>query len=228
MPIDSTTPPTGAERPRRVIRRVHAGNADRLACRGKRFDDAFAEGLLDFKSGVLDLDIELEARVEGEVKRRIVRIVGIENSDGNRWFYLTTVPRDVLAPDEVALVYTLRWEIELLWKHLKTGVALSSIRAWRQEAVLVLVHAKIVALCLGRLLELSLDAHTKTHAFGQLAIVLTLSRLAPTLLAARMLARGLTLKDMEDRLLLTASVIARSRNQRRERAKRAKITDLPR
>lgn len=120
----------------------------------------------------------------------------------------------------------MRWEIELLWKHLKTGVALSSLRAWRQESVLALVHSKLIALCLARLLEISLKDQAETHAYGQLAIVLTLARLAPSLLAARMLARGLTLKDFEERLLLTASIIARSRNQRRERAKRKKIANL--
>jgi len=58
--------------------------------------------------------------------------------------------------------------------------------------------------------------------------VLTLARLAPTLLAARMLARGVTLEEMERRLLMTAAIVARSRNQRRERAKRAKIAGLRR
>ncbi len=203
-----------------------------MACRGKRLDDAFAAGLLDFKQGVVDLDVEITTSVEGRVEQDVVRVVGIQDRDGGSygdcWFYLTTVPRDVLTADEVAVVYSVRWEIELLWKHLKTGVALGSLRAWRQEAVLALVHSKIVALCLARLLELALADHAKIHAYGQLAIVLTLSRLAPTLLAARMLARGLTLAGIEQRLLMTASIVARSRNQRRERAKRAKVADLRR
>lgn len=213
-----------------VIDRVHIGQADRRACRGKQLDEAFTEGLLGFKDGVVDLDVVIAPVVDGKCLRRIVRIVGIQDLEGGPygdcWFYLTTVPRDVLAAREVAVVYSVRWEIELLWKHLKTGVALSSLRAWRQESVLALVHSKLIALCLARLLEISLKDKADTHAYGQLAIVLTLARLAPSLLAARMLARGLTLKDFEERLLLTASIIARSRNQRRERAKRKKIADL--
>jgi len=213
-----------------VICRVHAGRATRVACRGKRLDEAFAEGLLDFDGGVVDLDVEIDARVDGKSERRIARVVGVQAADGGpygeSWFYLTTVPREVLAASEVATVYSVRWEIELLWKHLKTGVALSALRAWRREAVLALVHAKIIALALARLLELALDGDTKEHAYGQLAIVLTLSRLAPTLLAARMLARGVGLQEMERRLLMTAAIIARSRNQRRERVKRAKLAAL--
>jgi hypothetical protein len=216
-----------------VVRRVHVGHGDRRACRGKRLDEVFAEGLLGPKDGVMDLDVEIQAVVDKRarrVARRTVRLVMIQQPGDPEyapcWCYLTTVPRDVLAPDEVAAVYRLRWEIELLWKHLKTGTGLTALRAWRQEAVQVIVHSKIVALCLARLLELALDEHTRDHAYGQLAIVLTLSRMAPTLLAARMLARGLTLDEMERRVLMTASIIARSRNQRRERAKRAKIAAL--
>jgi hypothetical protein len=213
-----------------VIRRVYVGNADRRACRGKRLDDAFVEGLLDFKAGVIDVDVELNAVIDGAHESRVVRVVGLQDREGGPygdcWFYLTTVPRDLLSPDEVGLVYTVRWEIELLWKHLKTGTALASLRAWRQDAVVALVHAKLIGLCLARLLELSLGEQTRTHAYGQLAIVLTLARMAPTLLAARMLARGVTLEEMERRLLMTASIVARSRNQRRERAKRTKIAAL--
>jgi len=151
-----------------VIHRVHVGDAARVACRGKRLDEAFSEGLLGFAGGVVDLDVVLEARVDGKTERRIVRVVGVQDTDGGPygdcWFYLTTVPRDVLAPREVAAVYTVRWEIELLWKHLKTGVGLSSLRAWREEAVLAIVHAKIIALSLARLLELALDGEAKDHA----------------------------------------------------------------
>jgi hypothetical protein len=215
-----------------IIRRVAVGAGDRAACRGQRLDEAFAAGLLDFKAGVVDLDVELEATVDGQLERRVIRIVGLQDRAGGPygdcWFYLTTVPREVLEADQVAFVYTVRWEIELLWKHLKTGTGLSALRAWRQEAVLALVHAKIIALCLARLLELSLDAQMRTHAYGQLAIVLTLTRMAPTLLAARMLARGVTLQEMERRLLMTASISARSRNQRREGRKRAKLAALRR
>jgi hypothetical protein len=215
-----------------VIHRVHVGNADRVACRGRRLDEAFVEGLLDFKGGVVDLDVEIAARVDGKTERRIVRVVGVQDKDGGPygdcWFYLTTVPREILATAEIPIVYSVRWEIELLWKHLKTGVGLSSLRAWRESAVLAIVHAKLIALALARLLELTLAGAAKEHAYGQLAIVLTLTRLAPTLLAARMLARGVDLAEMERRLLMTAVVIARSRNQRRERAKRAKVQNLRR
>lgn len=215
-----------------IIRKVVVGDGDRRACRGQRLDAAFTFGMLDFEGGVVDVDVEIDASIDGHREQRVVRLVGLQDREGGPygdcWFYLTTVPRDVLSAEDVAVVYSLRWEIELLWKHLKTGTALSSLRAWREEAVIALVHAKIIALCLARLLELSLDAQARTHAYGQLAIVLTLTRMAPTLLAARMLARGVTLPEMERRLLMTASIIARSRNQRREGVKRAKLAALRR
>ncbi len=215
-----------------VIRRVHFGKADRRACRGMRLDQAFTEGLLAFERGVVDLDVEVNARVDGKTQTRIARVVGIQDTDGGPygdcWFYLTTVPRDFLDAASIPMVYSVRWEIELLWKHMKTGLALASLRAWRPDAVRAIVNAKIIALSLARLLELSLVGEAKDHAYGQLAIVLTLSRLAPTLIAARMLARGINLQEMERRLLMTAAIIARSRQQRRERAKRAKLANVRR
>ena len=129
---------------------------------------------------------------------------------GEDRYYLTTVPLDVLAPDEIALTYTLRWEIELLWKHLKTVAGLAAIRAWRPAAVAALVHAKITAVALARLLELAAKPATGDHAIGQLAIVLTLNRAVPMILALRLRGQNVDLVEMERRMILLATILGRS------------------
>jgi hypothetical protein len=208
------------------IERVRVGRGDRRACRGMRLDEAFAEGLLDFDRRQLDLDVVIEAGAE----RRILRVVGTsEGGDyGDCWFYLTSVPRDVLTPENVSVAYTLRWDIELLWKHLKTGTGMSAIRAWKQEAVTALVNAKLIGLALARLLELSVLEETKDHAMGQMAIVLTLNRMVPLIIAMRLRERGVSLAEMERRMLTMTLILARSRRQRRDRAKKKERTDLRR
>ena len=145
---------------------------------------------------------------------------------GDDWYYLTTVPADVLSMDDVSLAYTLRWDIELLWKHLKTGVGLSAIRAWRAPALFAPVHAELTGIALARLLELAAKNETKGHAMGQLAIVLALNRSLPLIIALRMRGQNIDLAEMERRMLLIATTIARSCRQRRERAKRAKRAAL--
>lgn len=83
-------------------------------------------------------------------------MVAVEGPEGERRWYLTTVGRHVLTAREVAEAYRLRWRVELLFKALKSGVGLTALRATRPGAVLSLVYAKVIALALSRLLELSM------------------------------------------------------------------------
>ena len=209
-----------------IIHRVHIGRGDKKACRGKTLDAAFAEGLLDFAQGAIDLAVVIEAGGE----RRILRVTGVSNGTtyADAWFYLTSVPRDVLDPEGVSVAYTMRWDIELLWKHLKTGAGMAAMRAWKPEAVRALVNAKIIGVALGRLLELCAKEETKGHAMGQLAIMLSLNRMTPLIIAMRLRQRGVSLAVMEHRFLTMASILARSRRQRRERTKRQKRERLRR
>ena len=110
----------------------------------------------------------------------------------------------------------------MLWKHIKTGAGLGAIRAWRQEAVSALVHAKIIALCLARLLQLTAEREQGEHATTQLLLVLCLHRSVPLMLAMHLHEQGVTLAEMERRILLLATILGKARNRRRERAKRAK------
>jgi hypothetical protein len=206
-----------------LIRRVYVGRGDKRLCRSMKLDEALGLGALDFEKGRLDVDVVITAKLDGKNVEEVFRVVGIAPTDGGEdRYYLTTVPREILTPDEVELAYTLRWEIELLWKHMKTGVGLAAIRAWRPAAVFALVHAKITAVALARLLELAAKPATTDHATGQLAIVLTLNRAVPMIIALRMRGQNIDIVEMERRIILLATILGRSRRQRRERARKAK------
>ncbi len=146
--------------------------------------------------------------------------MAIQNADGERWWYVLNVDRKLLPAQDVGAAYSLRWDIERLFKHLKSGAGLSAVLAWRSSAVLAFLYAKIVALCLARLLELSVEEKYGPHATTQLALLLTLPRSVPLLLGVFMQQRGVTLAQLEDRILMIASIVAKSRRQRRERHKR--------
>jgi IS5 family transposase len=206
------------------IRRVRTGRGSRRACQGMTLDEALATGALDFDHGQLDVDVIVSANIDGMVTEEVVRVVGLAHPDApdGDWYYMTTVPHDILSVHEVSLTYTLRWDIELLWKHLKTGVGLAAIRAWRHSAVIALVHAKITGVALGRLLELAAKPALQNHAMGQLAIILALNRSIPMILSLRMRGQNIDLAEMERRILLVTTTIAKSRNRRRDRARSAK------
>jgi putative transposase len=205
-----------------MIVRVHAGGGSRLACRGLRLDEALTQGLLVPEKGRIDVDVRLTA----ESGTSIARVVGVEDEAGSKHWYLTTVDRDLLGPSDVAEAYRLRWLIELLFKQAKSGLGLSSILAWRESAVTALVHAKIVALCLARLLEYSVTKTDREHVYTQLAMVLVLARSTGLLIAHCLLAEGVTLKEFERRIMLIATIAARTRNRRRERKKRLREAGL--
>jgi len=199
-----------------IIHRVRTGRGRRLEARGLRLDEALDSGVLDFDRGLIDIDVVLESGG----RKATVRVAGIEDEEGDRWWYLTNVGREILGPSDVGQAYRLRWDIELLFKQLKSGAGLKAVLAWRSSAVLAFLYAKIVALCLARLLELSVEEQHGPHATTQLALLLTLSRSMPLLLGVFMQQRGVTLAEFEQRIIMIASIVARSRRQRRERAKR--------
>lgn len=208
-----------------TVVRVHVGKGSRRGARGLRLDDALTEDLLVPDKGVIDVDVRLESKG----KDAVARVVAIENEDrSDMHWYLTSVSRAVLEARDVAEAYRLRWTIELLFKQLKSGAGLETILAWRQPAVQALVYAKIAALCLSRLLELSLRDGDNEQLRTRLAMMLVLTRAAPLLQTMSMLRHGVTLEQLEERIELIARMVAKTRNRRRELARRKREQSLGR
>lgn len=200
------------------IVRVHVGLGSQMEARCMRLDQALGYVLHDDK-GVIDLDVRLAAD-SGTV---VVRAVATVDAEGTRYWYLTNVARDVLSVQDVADTYRLRWEVELFFKQVKSGAGLSALLAWRASAVQAFVYSKIIALCLARLLELSVEERIGRKAAGQLAVLLVLLRALPYYLNnALLFGRPLTVEQMEQRIIQTACLVAKIRNQRRARVKRSR------
>lgn len=208
-----------------VIERVHVGKGTRVKARGMRLDDALRQGVLLDDSGALDLDVLLEADGKSVTARVVAELSA---SDGEFHWYLTSVSRDLLSIDDVVEAYRLRWYIELLFKQLKSGAGLDTILASRPGAVAALVYAKVIALSLARLLELSVEERQGRHATTQLALILVLARCGPLMLAHSFLSQGITLEQIERRMMNIATIVAKTRNQRRERARRQREQALGR
>lgn len=206
-----------------VIARVHTGKGDRVKARGMRLEEALVQGVLLDDKGALDLDVLLEADGKSVTARVVAELSA---QDGEFHWYLTSVSRDVLSIDDVVEAYRLRWYIELLFKQLKSGAGLDTILASRPGAVAALVYAKVVALCLARLLELAVEEHEGRHATTQLALILVLARCGPLMLAHSFITQGITLEQIERRMLNIATIVGRTRNQRRERARRLREQGL--
>lgn len=207
---------------------VQLGSGDRRSCTGKTLDDVLSAGLLRPNDGGL---IEVSVRLEAEAGLCIARVIGERDPSGEMHWYLTNVKREVLSAADVPEAYRLRWYIELFFKQTKSGLGLDGIRAWNEHAVAALIHAKVIAICLARLLQLAAQEEAAAHGehiVTQLCSVLVLSRSMGLFIAHQILEQGYGIDELERRILLIASIAAKARNQRRERQKRKREAELGR
>jgi putative transposase len=107
---------------------------------------------------------EIDALVEVEFKRRTYagsrsidtttfRLVGLYNdATGEYHCYLTNLPAETFDPAQVAALYRARWEIELLFRELKTTYGLDELPSSKPAVVEVLLLASILTLVVSRVL----------------------------------------------------------------------------
>jgi putative transposase len=117
---------------------------------GKRlFEIDFAEGR------PVDLDIRFGAHEHDPC----FRLVGVFNAGANCWhLYVTNLPADEFSPEDLALLYRSRWEVELLFKELKGTHRLDELTSARQEVVLTLLYATLLSLLITRVLARLVEA----------------------------------------------------------------------
>jgi hypothetical protein len=89
-----------------------------------------------------------------------------------RW-YATNAPPALLDPKHIAATYAARWEVELLFRELKTHYRIDQLPTRRRAVVESLIYAAVLTMLLGRRLRQWLVGSRKT-----LAARLTLDRWA--------------------------------------------------
>lgn len=104
----------------------------------------------------IDLEVEVEFRRrvyagKRSGKQRTWRLVGILNAETHRYhLYLTNIPADRLSAREVAHVYGARWQVELIFKELKSYYRLEHQPSRKRHIVEVLLYAAVVTLIVSR------------------------------------------------------------------------------
>jgi len=105
---------------------------------------------------VLDVEVEVAFRRREYLgirsgARRSLRLVGVRNTDTGRYhLYVTNIPSDRLAAEEVARVYACRWQIELLFKEMKSYYRLGDIPSRKPHIVEALLYATLTTLVVSR------------------------------------------------------------------------------
>lgn len=140
----------------------------------------------------------LDVMVEIEFKRRKyrgksrkdtleVRLVGVWNDDTEEYhFYLTDIGSDVLSAKDVSALYRCRWEIELVFKELKSKYALDQLKTSKTNVVRALVWNSILTLLVSRevhtVIKSKAPAGVKVARFTQLRWANAFTKNAPALL----------------------------------------------
>jgi IS4 transposase len=121
---------------------------------------------------VLDVQVALDVRRrryrgQRHTTKLFVRAVGVRDDRGDYHVYLTNIAPEALEPQDVACAYALRWEVELLFRELKTHHRLAQLPSRKPHIVEALVKASVLCLAACRALlrrvERALGASRAQH-----------------------------------------------------------------
>ena len=104
------------------------------------------------------IDVEIEAEFQRrqyagtqswDTKR--FRVVGVRNEDADDYhLYITNLPREEFLPEDIATIYQCRWQVEVLFRELKTQYALDEFDTSKKHVVKILLYAALLSLLVSR------------------------------------------------------------------------------
>lgn len=105
------------------------------------------------------LDVMVQVRFRRRVyrgkhtyKTRTFRVVAVYNADAKRYHcYMTNVPADRLAAEDITDVYRLRWQVELLFKSMRQHGGLGQLPSSKKAVVECMVWASVLAVMASQL-----------------------------------------------------------------------------
>ena len=128
-------------------------------CRGRGIDvwgKHLQEVLKNLKRQVLDVEVEVtfnRRAYRGKEKKDAerFRLVAVYNEDEDKYhMYITNISPDLLEPEEVARLYGARWEVEILFKELKSKYALDVVPTSNPQVIEAFIWIAILTLLISR------------------------------------------------------------------------------
>ncbi len=119
-----------------------------------RLEEACASGALHVQQ-VLDLDV----RIQDANGRSIVARVVCVPFGGEDRYYLTTLPRAIFTPHDIAELYRVRWEVERMFRGWRGALRLDEvIRLSHPKSIIAAVTASLLAATLAQDITRELNA----------------------------------------------------------------------
>jgi len=120
----------------------------------------------NLKREILDVEVEVEFKrrkykgKQSTVKRRFRVVCAFNPESGGYHAYLTNIRVEILSAEDIALLYRARWEIELIFKELKSNYRMDQIPSANPNIVKCLIWVAILTLmCSRRILQLIRNAN---------------------------------------------------------------------
>lgn len=160
------------------------------------------DNLPSFRFKSVDLDVEWTR--PGEAPLRFRLILRWNPQINAHWILVTNLPRGEFSPAAVAALYRLRWQVELLFKELKSHANLHAFRTRQESIAKGLIWASLCAAVLKRFL-----AHAAQRAHDGLDISTQRAAMALTLTLPRLMASILSGHGVEAELRALLGFLAR-------------------
>jgi putative transposase len=130
--------------------RVHRGQSIEIAGKHwKEIKDRLARSILD-----AEVEVGFAHRAYNGKRSRDVmplRLVAVYNAEAERYHvYITNIKPDVLSAEDVAELYRVRWDIEMLFKELKSRYSFDEIKSADENVVEGLIWVGILTLLVSR------------------------------------------------------------------------------
>jgi len=92
--------------------------------------------------------------------RGYYRLIGLYDADKSEYhFYMTNIPAELLAAEDAYNVYRVRWEIELIFKELKSGYGLGDITSRSEKVATAFIYSAVITLIVSRRLFRDIAPH---------------------------------------------------------------------
>lgn len=120
--------------------------------RGALEGESLQSALLRLRRPVLDAIVRVRYKNKrGRYVHAEFRLVAVRNKETKQYhLYITNVPAERLSAEDIAKVYTLRWEIEILFRQLKSQFRLEDISSANENVVHALLYATLITLAVSK------------------------------------------------------------------------------
>jgi len=126
----------------------------------------------DLHCKYIDVEVEVEfdrreyAGTQSE-DTKTFRVVGVRDEDADDYhLYMTNLSREEFFPEDIATIYRCRWQVEILFRELKTQYRLDEFDTEKPHIVEILLYAALLSLVVSReLLSLVVEHAEGTAVF---------------------------------------------------------------